>query len=161
MMKLSAINSELKSHRDKLHPRMFFDFRPDAIDCAVFKFIGVISLLTFGFWGCATIHSPPEPLMNAAAPLTIPTYDGSGQLTEPDVIFFNSHWHGFQYWMAFSPYPFTNPAEENPSIVVSNDGVNWQVPDGLVNPLVLPVGMNYRLCTRIRRDPHFKRLSAE
>lgn len=81
--------------------------------------------------------------MNAAAPLTIPTYDGSGQLTEPNVIFFDSPWHGFQYWMAFSPYPFTNPADENPSIVVSNDGVNWQVPNGLVNPIALPDGTNY------------------
>lgn len=110
---------------------------------ADFKFISLISLLACGFCSCTAITSSPEPLLNAAVPLAIPTYDGSGQLVEPDVIFFNTPWRGFQYWMAFSPYPFTNPEDENPSVVVSNDGVNWQVPDGLVNPIVQADGTNY------------------
>ena len=103
----------------------------------------VIPFLVFSLSGCAASPSPAAPLANAPVPLVIPTYDGSGQVTEPDVIFFTSPWHGFQYWMAFSPYPFSNPAKENPSIVVSNDGLNWQVPDGLENPLALPDGPNY------------------
>ena len=45
------------------------------------------------------------PLENALSYLTIPTYDGSGQVTEPDIVFFDSPWHGFRYWLAFSPYP--------------------------------------------------------
>jgi hypothetical protein len=120
-----------------------FDCRSEASAYGGFRVACMIPILIFGLSGCAANLSPAEPLVNAPVPLTIPTYDGSGQVTEPDMIFFNSPWHGFQYWMAFSPYPFTNPAKENPSIGVSNDGVNWQVPDGLENPLVLPNGMNY------------------
>ena len=105
--------------------------------------VSVISFPVFSLSGCAASPSPAAPLANAPVPLVIPTYDGSGQVTEPDVIFFKSPWHGFQYWMAFSPYPFSNPAKESPSIVVSNDGLNWQVPDGLENPLALPDRLNY------------------
>jgi len=76
--------------------------------------------------------------MNAQNPLVTPTYDGSGQSVEPDVTVFASPWHGFSYWMAFSPYPNGNERDENPSVLASNDGADWQVPPGLHNPLALP-----------------------
>lgn len=38
--------------------------------------------------------------------------------------------------MAFTPYPHGTPPLENPSIVVSQNGIKWEVPDGLTNPLV-------------------------
>jgi hypothetical protein len=43
---------------------------------------------------------------NASAPLTIPTYDASGQAIHPDVIDFGSGntWNGYRYWMAMTPY---------------------------------------------------------
>jgi hypothetical protein len=81
---------------------------------------------------------PAVPLMNAKNPLATPTYDGSGQSVEPDITYFTSRWHGFHYWMACSPYPNGNQRDENPSILASNDGMNWQVPPGLVNPLAQP-----------------------
>ena len=94
-----------------------------------------------------TPSQAPDPLAvhleNAQNPLTIPTYDGSGQVTEPSVVFFDSPWHGFRYWMAFSPYPNGDASKENPSIVVSDDGKTWQVPPGLVNPLALPGPVGY------------------
>jgi hypothetical protein len=83
------------------------------------------------------------PLENAQSPLTISTYDGSGQATEPSVVFFDSPWHGFRYWMALSPYPNGDASKENPSIVVSDDGGTWQVPAGLINPLALPGPVGY------------------
>ena len=79
-----------------------------------------------------------ETFANAAAPLTIPTYDGSGQAVEPSVLHFADGWQGHPYWMAVSPYPFGHAALENPSILVSEDGLTWSVPEGLTNPLVLP-----------------------
>lgn len=93
--------------------------------------------------GCAgarlqTPDPPSVPLKNAQSFLMIPTYDGSGQVTEPDVVSFELPWHGFKYWMAFSPYPFGDAFKENPSIAVSNDGIAWQIPSGLVNPLAQP-----------------------
>jgi hypothetical protein len=82
-----------------------------------------------------TPWSPPA-FANAAAPLDIPTYEGSGQAVHPDVIYFQDGWHGHKYWMAMTPYPFDTDTYENPSIVVSDDGLSWSVPDGLTNPIV-------------------------
>lgn len=84
----------------------------------------------------------PGPLANAAAPLVTPTYDGSGNVVEPTVIYFPREWRGFSYWMAVSPYPDWNAKFENPSILVSQDGQGWRVPPGLTNPIYLPTEGN-------------------
>lgn len=73
--------------------------------------------------------------INAAHPLPIPTYDGSNQAIHPDIVFFPHKWGGYHYWMVYTPYPATSEKYENPSIVVSNDGQNWQVPVGVYNPV--------------------------
>lgn len=88
--------------------------------------------------------------------LTIPTYDGSGQAVHTSVVHisgvkgFANGWHGYKFWMAFTPYPHGDASYENPSIVASNDGVTWEVPPGLVNPVVPapPVSNN--------SDPHLE-----
>jgi len=82
------------------------------------------------------------PLRNATSPLTINTYDGSGQSTHPSVVYFPNGWHGYKYWMAYTPYPYSNDKYENPCIAASNDGFTWSYPAG--NPLspALTVGHN-------------------
>lgn len=72
----------------------------------------------------------PEPRM-----LEIPTHEGSGQGTHPSVLYFADGWHGYKYWMAFTPYPKNSNFEEDPNVVVSNDGDHWVVPPGLTNPI--------------------------
>lgn len=80
---------------------------------------------------------------NATEPLTMPTYDGSGNTVHPDVLDFGTGgWNGYRYWMAVTPYPNTDSAYENPSILVSNDKTTWSVPPGCVNP-VIPGGANF------------------
>ena len=77
-------------------------------------------------------------LTNAETYLDIPTYDGSNQCVHSKVLYFKNRWNGYKFWMAFTPlpyYPSINENLENPSIVVSNDGENWIVPQGLTNPL--------------------------
>lgn len=67
-----------------------------------------------------------------------PTYDGSGQAMHPDVIDFKIPWNGYRYWMAMTPLTRGDVSTENPSILVSHDGVGWFAP--ITNPLVpLPV----------------------
>jgi hypothetical protein len=78
---------------------------------------------------------PTEPL-DVPVRLTIPTYDGSGEVVHPDVVSFGAPWHGATYWMAVTPYPGGNANYENPSVVVSADGRAWSSPDGLTNPVV-------------------------
>lgn len=68
-------------------------------------------------------------------PQVTPTYDGSGQAVHPSVVDFRSPWNGYRYWMAMTPYPGASVRLENPSILTSNDGVQWSVPPGLVNPI--------------------------
>jgi hypothetical protein len=67
-------------------------------------------------------------------PLNIPTYDGDPSVGHPSVVFAPQGWNGYRYWMAFTPFP--DDTRENPSIVVSQDGVRWLVPDGARNPVV-------------------------
>jgi len=70
--------------------------------------------------------------------LTIPTYEGSGQAVHPSVVNIPNKFGGYQFWMAFTPYPNTNDDYENPSIVASVDGITWVVPTGLTNPVIPP-----------------------
>ena len=84
----------------------------------------------------------PLPVLNQPVALgvpvwlDVPTYDGSGQGVEPDVLYFPGGWRGWEYWMAFNPYPNGDEFYENPSILASHDGTQWVVPEGLVNPVV-------------------------
>jgi hypothetical protein len=70
------------------------------------------------------------------APMTVPTYDGSGQSVHPDVVAFDSDWHGARYWLTMTPYPGSNQTLENPSILTSENGSTVAVPNGLTNPVV-------------------------
>ena len=130
--------------------------------CAAFVFSGVtqspsIPRGKIGMHGKAVLKAPPGTyaasvyklvsLPHAKIPLsftklrnkynlvTIPTYDGSYQLTHPKVLYFPKGWNGYQYWMSMTPYPYENDDYENPSIVVSNDGTTWGIPAGLKNPV--------------------------
>ena len=91
---------------------------------------------------------------NATSYLTTPTYDGSGQVVHPSIVYDADGWNGHKYWMAITPYPAANAALENPSILVSNDGVAWEVPEGLTNPLARPPsdGFNADPCLFMGND---------
>ncbi|AKB76683.1 hypothetical protein MSHOH_0200 [Methanosarcina horonobensis HB-1 = JCM 15518] len=86
---------------------------------------------------------------NSNEPLEIPTYDGSGQLTHPSVLYFSDGWNGHKYWAAATPYPNSDNKYENPSIYCFDVPYeNWSVPQGLTNP-VIPgpsVGFNSDPC---------------
>lgn len=59
----------------------------------------------------------------------------------PDVEYFPDRFRGYKYWMVFTPYlgflGNSQDAEryENPTVVVSNDGLNWVEPSGISNPV--------------------------
>ncbi|RLE74286.1 MAG: hypothetical protein DRJ44_07695 [Thermoprotei archaeon] len=75
---------------------------------------------------------PDIPLKNAPEPLWIPTFEGSGQAVHPDIVKV-----GEKYVLTFTPYPFSNELYENPSVLVSNDGVSWSE-NGIKNPVIQP-----------------------
>lgn len=95
-----------------------------------------VPVIEASFVESSTSPIPLTPLVQ----LNVPTYEGSGQAVHPDVVRFSTVWQGWEYWMAVTPYPKGNQAFENPSILVSHDGLGWQVPTGLVNPLAKTPG---------------------
>lgn len=72
---------------------------------------------------------------NAPVPLHIPTYDGSNQSTHPKVLYFPNELWNYPYWMAYTPYPFSDDDYENPCIAASVDGITWVENPYRSNPL--------------------------
>lgn len=87
---------------------------------------------------------------NANQPMYLNTYDGGNQGLHPKVLYFKNGWKGWRFWLVFSPYKNQNEAIENPCMYVSQNGYDWQVPQGLVNPLddISNVNIEYN------SDPH-------
>ncbi len=77
----------------------------------------------------------PPILANAAEPLDIATNDGYNQVCHPKVLYFEEGWNGWEYWMAYTPYPYCDDDYENPCIAVSHDGIEWTEPEGISNPV--------------------------
>lgn len=70
--------------------------------------------------------------------LKIETFDGTGELTHPSVLYFEDGFCGYKYWMVHTPYHDCKLYLENPCIVASNDGINFEKIDGTKDPL-LPI----------------------
>lgn len=87
---------------------------------------------------------------NAPLRLNLLSSYGDNQAIHPKVITFNKKWHGYKYYMAFSPYPYANSKYENPHIKASNDLINWE--DVGSNPL--DEVDNYDKGLRYNSDPH-------
>lgn len=103
-----------------------------------------------------------KPFINAFNHMVTPTYDGSGQAIHPSIIDFKTEygietWGEFRYWMAITPYPNFNSAFENPSLLVSKDGLNWINHPDIINPLASkPLGslnVNYNSDPELVYDP--------
>lgn len=64
--------------------------------------------------------------------------------THPSVLYFETAWNGYHYWCAITPYPNSDPQYENPHIFCSNDGITWNEPTNIVNPInYSPLGLAY------------------
>lgn len=79
--------------------------------------------------------------------LNLPTSDGTGQACHPDVLFLPKGFGpcNWRYWMVCTPYAYSYEANENPELFASHDGVFWEIPPGVKNPLVpsLPPGQGH------------------
>lgn len=67
--------------------------------------------------------------------IKIPTYEKSNETTHPKVLYFDEPVNGYKYWLVSTPYPYNIAFYENPSIVVSNDGIHFKEPEGIKNPI--------------------------
>jgi len=96
--------------------------------------------------------SSSAPLSNASSAFKMTTYDGSGQSVHPCVVYFPNGWHGYKYWMGYTPYPYSNDKYENPCIAASNDGTNWVNP-GVTNPLSPALAVGHNCDTELVYNP--------
>lgn len=67
--------------------------------------------------------------------ITSPYGDKGG--THPKVVNFKSPWHGYRYWMTYSPYPKHKAKYENPVIIASNNLVDWEYPNSPIEKNIL------------------------
>ena len=104
---------------------------------------------------------PPYPIpttapFNAPHFMWTPTPDGSGETVHPAVVDFGAgrKWHGWRYWMVITPFPGGESSLENPCILVSNNGWDWTVPSGMVNPIYpKPPGTRFNSDVDLEYDP--------
>lgn len=76
-------------------------------------------------------ESKPQELI-----LSIPTYDGTGQVVHPDILYYQDAQGNHCYYLVATPYPYGNNKFENPSLYISQDGIRFNEPYKNMNPLV-------------------------
>ena len=72
---------------------------------------------------------------NGKFPLLFNNYLGNAENIHPKVLYFENGWKGYEFWMAYTPYPKGQTSMENPCIAVSHDGFSWFEPVEGINPL--------------------------
>lgn len=86
------------------------------------------------------LGAPRLPPFHAPSWLSMPSpyTEAPDVFVHPDVVHAPGGWNGYEWWMGVTPYP--SDAQENPSILASNDRVTWEVPPGLTNPVAPNTG---------------------
>lgn len=62
---------------------------------------------------------------NSVKSIGLKSYVGDNQNVHPKVLYFKDKVFGHHYWMAYTPYPFSNDFYENPCLAYSDDGYVW------------------------------------
>ncbi|GEM_PF-1055768 len=89
-----------------------------------------------------TIARGRDTAIGANNALTINLIDDS--FTHSSVLHMPGGWNGYEYWCALTPYwgktyDYDDVSQfENPHIFCSEDGINWEEPIGIVNPIARP-----------------------
>jgi hypothetical protein len=85
------------------------------------------------------VAEPPDALpFDQIRPLDFATYDGSHQVVHPDFVATPAGAFAASLHLAITPYPFGDPAFENPSFFEGGRRDIWTLPAGAPNPVVLP-----------------------
>jgi hypothetical protein len=86
------------------------------------------------------LRQSPPIAVDSLFPLKLATFDGSGQVVHPDVVFLPRSWDGgnARLAMAITPYPYGDMRQENPSLFVSDGGPVWRTLQTAQNPVARP-----------------------
>lgn len=91
-------------------------------------------------------------------PMTLVTFDGSGQVVHPDIVRVPRGWAPARRFLVITPYPFSDRKMEEPSLYASGDVAAWEPPSGAKNPLARAAGTNYLSDPDAVFDPDGKEL---
>ena len=88
----------------------------------------------------SALAEPPDAMpLDEVRLLSLPTYDGSGQVVHPDYVRSPAGAFAFGHHLAITPYPFGNAAYENPSLFAgSGKRDTWLLQPGAANPVIRP-----------------------
>lgn len=78
---------------------------------------------------------------NAEKQIKLNNYMGNSQNVHPKVLYIENGFGGHCFWMAYTPFPNSNDAFENPCVAFSDDGYSWENIE--VTPLDDPQGFGY------------------
>ncbi|MCW8312124.1 hypothetical protein K7A41_12890 [Sphingobacterium sp. InxBP1] len=120
------------------------EFSAQEVEMPIWTVDPIDSVAFDGDEGIVNIHTTADAnfkgLKNTADLLDISGVHSS--YCHPDVLYFPNTFNGYKYWMVFTPYFGTvgttqnSKKFENPTIVVSNNGIEWINPQGLTNPII-------------------------
>lgn len=99
----------------------------------------------------------PDMLVEPS-PVTVETYDGSGEIVHPDALVFPHRWSGHRYWFAATPYPLGNSTMENPSGFAGDSAQDWRTIPGVTNPIARPSTDGYLSDPDVSYDPVHDRI---
>ena len=107
-----------------------------------------LALLSVALVGCehgatsperTSVTSPPAVHAGRAIiPEAIATYEGSGQVVHPDVVYTPTGFFAHTWHLVLTPYPAAGAVYESPSVYASDGGVTWRVEPGTENPVAAP-----------------------
>ena len=86
----------------------------------------------------AIAEGPDQVPFDEIIPLDFATYDGAHQVVHPDFVATPTGLFARPYHLAITPYPYGNPAFENPSFFESTRRSTWALTEGAPNPVVKP-----------------------
>lgn len=86
----------------------------------------------------ATSPAEVELPLDVITPLTLETYERSGQTVHPDFVATGPEWTHEPDYLFITPYPNGNAMLENPSVYESVDFLHWSAPGGVTNPIAAP-----------------------
>jgi len=100
------------------------------------KLFFLIFFLLVGIFLSSLVNAVDLQTLPEEKILKIPTYDNSNQVVHPDILFAPNKINDYFYYLVFTPYPFSKDKYENPSILGSNDGLEFKELRKGLNPLV-------------------------
>ncbi|MCH5217392.1 MAG: hypothetical protein J1F07_02380 [Muribaculaceae bacterium] len=122
------------------------------------KLLSILSAILFAATFTACVNDQPATSDNSPMTIDVNNYMQNTQNIHPKVLYFPEGWHGYRFWMAYTPYPNGAVDCENPCIAASHDGLNWEDPKGLSNPLATAPEGGYNSDTHLVYDAAHDRL---